>query len=178
VEPLEHDAGQLLVDQGGVAMSPAPGTIDASLHGARSPGLTGSGGAASITFRRIRPGDHGIDFKSVTARNVANEDIPVHTQLVATVPAVTTLSAPSPNPFGASTTFAVALAQAGPVELAIFSVDGRRVRTLIQGIREVGEQRIPWDGRDELGQSSPAGVYYVRLTTDRGEFCRRVVRLH
>ena len=48
--------------------------------------------------------------------------------------------------------------QAGPVELAIYDLTGRRVATLVDAPREPGMQRVRWDG---TGASS--GAYFCRL---------------
>jgi flagellar hook assembly protein FlgD len=82
-----------------------------------------------------------------------------------------------PNPFGRTTTFRFSLAKAGSAELEVFSVDGRRVRTLSQGAREAGEYSIEWNGTDDAGRALNAGVYYARLVTPQGRFTRTVTFL-
>ena len=69
-----------------------------------------------------------------------------------------------PNPFTPVTTFAYALAAAGPVRLEIYDSAGRRVATLADG-REVaaGRHSVDWDGRDDLGGALPGGVYFARI---------------
>jgi flagellar hook assembly protein FlgD len=50
----------------------------------------------------------------------------------------------------------------------VYSVDGRRVRTLVRESEAPGEYRATWDGRDEGGHPISSGVYYARLeTSDR-----------
>ncbi len=80
-------------------------------------------------------------------------------------PAVTLLMPAMPNPFRQSATLAFSIARGGPVDLAVYSVDGRRVRTLVRESREPGEYRATWDGRDDGGNPISAGVYYARLET-------------
>src|SRR4030095_3137715 len=53
-------------------------------------------------------------------------------------PTGTMLSGAYPNPFETSTTLSLPLAQAGPVTLAVYGVDGRKVRTLASGRWEAG----------------------------------------
>ena len=55
------------------------------------------------------------------------------------------------------------LAQRSPVELSVYSVDGRRVRTLVNEVREAGEYRMVWDGRDDRGAAVQPGMFYVRF---------------
>ena len=42
---------------------------------------------------------------------------------------------------------------------------GRRLRALMQGMREAGIYRETWDGRDEQGRALRPGLYLVRLET-------------
>ena len=85
------------------------------------------------------------------------------------VPAVATrLLGNVPNPFNPATDirFQVGSADAGrPLDLAIFDVRGRLVRTLHTGPLAAGPQAVTWDGRDAAGAAAAAGVYFYRLTT-------------
>ena len=74
-------------------------------------------------------------------------------------------------------TLAFAVAEFGPAESAIFSVDGRRGRTLGTGRREAGMHRVTWSGEDSAHNAVAPGVYFVRLTTAEREFTRRLVYL-
>jgi YVTN family beta-propeller protein len=83
----------------------------------------------------------------------------------------------SPNPFCASTQLAFSLDAAGPAELAIHDVRGRRVRALSDGERGAGRHVLAWDGRDDLGRRLPAGVYFASLRVDGFTQTRKVVVL-
>jgi len=52
------------------------------------------------------------------------------------------------------------------VELAIYDLAGRRVRSLVIGTMTPGAYREPWDGRDDSGGESASGVYFARLRVD------------
>ena len=70
----------------------------------------------------------------------------------------------TPNPFNGGTELAwTADPDGGPVELAVFGCDGRRVLTLASGAAPDGEQHARWDGTDARGRRLPAGVYLCRL---------------
>lgn len=89
-----------------------------------------------------------------------------------------TLRAVKPNPFHVEVEVAFTLGRPGPVDLAIYDVLGREVRTVARGMRfEAGPQSLRWDGRDASGQQAGAGVYFVRLTTERATWTRPVVRV-
>ena len=82
-----------------------------------------------------------------------------------------------PNPFSQTVTLSVRLAVGGPVDLMIYSVTGRKIRTLVRGVREPGRYDLVWDGRDADGEAVTAGVYFARLTTPQGRFHRTVTYL-
>jgi hypothetical protein len=82
----------------------------------------------------------------------------------AAVPATLQLSPARPNPAPGATSIAWALPAAGPVDLVIFSVDGRAVRHLLdRSVHEAGWHDTAWDGRDDAGSTVPSGVYFYRL---------------
>ncbi len=90
----------------------------------------------------------------------------------------TRLGTIGPNPFRGSTEVGFALARAGRVDLEVFDVLGRQVRTLARGRwYEAGTQSLRWDGRADDGRDARAGVYFVRLRTEAGQWSRPVVRV-
>ena len=48
------------------------------------------------------------------------------------------------------------------VSLIIFNTLGQRVRTLATGKQEPGSYTVQWDGRNDLGQELPSGMYLLR----------------
>lgn len=68
-----------------------------------------------------------------------------------------------PNPFNPATTIGFTLAAESPVTLAVFDVVGRRVRTLLSGVRQAGTHQVAWDGTDDGGRQVASGVYLYRL---------------
>ncbi|RMG38591.1 MAG: T9SS C-terminal target domain-containing protein, partial [Planctomycetota bacterium] len=80
-----------------------------------------------------------------------------------------------PNPFRGTTVLPLVVEHTGPVDLAVFDVAGRRVRTLVRGRMTAGPHEIRWDGRDERGHRVPAGVYFVRMAASGRTFTRKAV---
>lgn len=68
----------------------------------------------------------------------------------------------APNPFNPVTRVELSLPAAGAVDVAVYDLAGRRLRTLCQGQRPAGRQSLTWDGRDDGGRGLPSGVYLVR----------------
>jgi hypothetical protein len=170
-----------LESQRAVVWSSRAGAVDAALLGVRESGIAGSGTLARATFRALRTGDPAVRLARVQARDAANRPLgdgalEHATQLAA--PARTLLFAPSPNPASGPATLSFALAQAGPVELAIFSVDGRLVRTLARGPFEPGSHRFTWRGDDDDQRLVAPGVYFVRLLAQGRHHTKTIVRIH
>jgi protocatechuate 3,4-dioxygenase beta subunit len=68
-----------------------------------------------------------------------------------------------PNPFDAETTIAYHVAAQGRVELLVYDVLGRRVRTLVSSMHGAGSYAEHWDGLDDGGARLPAGLYTCRM---------------
>ena len=58
--------------------------------------------------------------------------------------------------------------------LELMDVAGRRVRVLRSDTDAAGAHAVQWDGHDESGGETPAGVYFARLTTPLGTRSARV----
>ena len=86
-----------------------------------------------------------------------------------------TLAPATPNPFRFATALRFTLPEAGAVDLEVFSVDGRRIRSLARGERPAGEHFVTWDSRDDAGRDVPTGLYLARLRI--GDVVRSV-RMH
>lgn len=84
--------------------------------------------------------------------------------------------ASSPNPFIGSTRIGFSLARAADVDLEIFGVDGRAVRTLVRGALPAGPHEAHWDGLDSRGTATPAGLYFARLRDGNAACVRRLVK--
>jgi hypothetical protein len=101
-------------------------------------------------------------------------ELPLHDSI-----ARTELRPGSPNPFGPRTVLSFDLAgdREQPVHLAVYDVNGRRVRTLVDGPMVPGSFEVVWDGRSDGGAATAAGVYFVRLLTPGEKLSRKIVRL-
>ncbi len=76
-----------------------------------------------------------------------------------------------PNPFSKTTTFFYSLTDqtSVPVEISIYTVSGRKIRTLRETDAHVINYReLLWDGRDESGQVVANGVYFYRFIAKNG----------
>ncbi len=79
------------------------------------------------------------------------------------LPAPIVLHGNLPNPFNPRTEIAFRLGAETRIELAIFDLQGRRLRLLESGLLPAGEHRLLWDGQDKAGRDMPSGTYFCRL---------------
>ena len=86
----------------------------------------------------------------------ASEEPDLATPLVAGMTA-------APNPFNPRTEIRFTLPAGGEVELTVFDVRGRAVRTLVSETLSAGPHAVTWDGRDRTGRAQPSGVYLALL---------------
>ena len=94
------------------------------------------------------------------------------------VPVQAMLHSASPNPFHARTALVYDLPQRGRVALRIYDVNGRLVRSLVTGtIQGAGHHSLDWDGRDDAGVATAAGLYFSRLDAGGVSDARRIVRM-
>ncbi len=83
-----------------------------------------------------------------------------------------------PNPSARETRLRyMAPAPATAVTLSVHDAAGRLVRVLFRGCPGVGAHEMSWNGDDDKGRRSPAGIYYGRLASGARTITRPIVRL-
>jgi hypothetical protein len=96
---------------------------------------------------------------------------PVYTALSAEVPQQFSLDANYPNPFNPTTRISFNITNAKGttfVNVKIFDLLGREVKTLISEPMQSGQYSVEWDGTNEKGIDVPSGVYFYRMVA--GDF--------
>ena len=83
----------------------------------------------------------------------------------------------APNPISPQTRLSFVVPEGGArVVLAIYGIDGTRVRLLLDEVLEDGEYSAFWHGQDDRNRPVPSGVYIVSLRRG-GEVKNRKVLL-
>ena len=83
----------------------------------------------------------------------------------ATLPALTRLYTPIPNPLTSGSTLRFDLARPTGARLEVFDLSGRRVALLADREFTPGRYSLHWDGRGDARGALDSGLYFVRLTT-------------
>lgn len=73
------------------------------------------------------------------------------------------LNGPFPNPFNPSTVISYELPFDLNIEINIFNVLGRKVRSLLNETRPAGKGATIWDGKTESGHLASGGVYFISV---------------
>ncbi|MDZ7270549.1 MAG: C25 family cysteine peptidase [candidate division KSB1 bacterium] len=60
------------------------------------------------------------------------------------------------------------------VVVRIYDLEGRQVRTLLNGELEAGAHRVRWQGDDEQGRAVPSGLYFCVMTTTMSRAVRKL----
>ena len=92
-------------------------------------------------------------------------------------PAVLALEPVAPNPLRGQGTISYSLSREGPVELSVYGIDGRLVRSLASGTEAAGEHSAAWDARDVAGNAVGPGAYFVVMRAEGRSLTRRMVYL-
>jgi hypothetical protein len=91
--------------------------------------------------------------------------------------AVFSLSQNVPNPFNPLTKIRFTVPQDGPVNLAVYDVAGRRIKTLVDGHCRADFYSVTWDGTNDNGSRVASGVYFYCLTAGKHSMSRKLVLL-
>ena len=72
-----------------------------------------------------------------------------------------------PNPFNPTTTIAYDLPIASIVNITIYDMMGRKIKTLVNEYEAAGFKYTQWDGRNDKNESVSAGLYVYLLQTEK-----------
>jgi endonuclease I len=81
-----------------------------------------------------------------------------------------------PNPFVSYVNVEYSLKEASPLNIQIYNLKGQRIKSW-QGNALAGKNSYVWDGRDESGQSTSAGIYLLKLSTPMQQQITKLLKL-
>jgi hypothetical protein len=68
-----------------------------------------------------------------------------------------------PNPFNPMTTISFDLPEQSRVDLAVYSLKGELIATLLSRDFTAGNHEVTWNGTDQNGRAIPSGMYFAHL---------------
>jgi hypothetical protein len=115
--------------------------------------------AATLAYLQTAMPAHGFTASAgeITASGKGSMEIPEATG------GTLALNQNHPNPFNPSTTISFHLPEESHVTLSVFNAEGRRIRTLVDGVLRGGYRQSMWDGADSRGNPVASGVYFYSL---------------
>ncbi len=87
------------------------------------------------------------------------------------------LSQNYPNPFNPFTSILVYLPENGEIDLDIYSVLGRKVKTLVRGYYTKGLYHFNWNGKNDKGVALSSGTYIYTLKTSNTVLSKKMTLL-
>ena len=165
--------GHLLTSQGGQAslfqvLAQTPGQLVIGSGITQGEPVSGHGLLAELNFRVIGAASTTrFDLAEALVARSGNDVRRVAQRRSAALrPRTFYLGANFPNPFNPTTSIEYGLPVAGPAELAIYDVLGRKVRTLVrEETQPAGFHTVVWDGLDSAARPVGSGIYFYRLQT-------------
>lgn len=169
VEPVEVHPGSFFNGRDGNLFFQRAGQdwleISASRLDRATPGSSGSGVVAQVTFRQKSAATRDFDL-AYDLRGVGNSTLSrgnLKTGPLSGSGSSFGLVANYPNPMQGVTAIVFSLANAGEVELDVYDAAGRLVKNVVHGALGSGYHVVNFDGRSLSGQPIAAGVYFYQL---------------
>ena len=91
------------------------------------------------------------------------------------IPQVTELKGIFPNPFNPTAQISYSIKDAATVNIRIYNSRGQIVRSYNNAPGTVGNHRIVWDGRDDIGSGCSTGLYFVRMYAGKNVFTQKAM---
>ncbi|HEX9933828.1 MAG TPA: choice-of-anchor D domain-containing protein, partial [bacterium] len=91
------------------------------------------------------------------------------------LPEITEMENAYPNPFNPQTFIGYRLSEDTRVQIAVFDMLGRRIKTLLDGRQAAGIYHVYWNGTVETGARAPSGGYIIRMETGETRHIQKVV---
>ncbi len=94
-----------------------------------------------------------------------------------TIPITFNLYDAYPNPFNPMTTLGYDLPEDGFVNITVYDMMGRKVKTLVNSLQTGGYKSVKWNAMDNQGHLVPAGVYLYKIEFSHFVVTRKMILL-
>lgn len=79
------------------------------------------------------------------------------------------------NPFSNRVTVKFQIQARSSLNLFIYDINGRKIRTIFNGVKSSGAYSVIWDGRDDTGKKVSSGVYLLRFEANNYSALRKLL---
>ena len=163
--------------------TPALYTVDVPITALSIPhsaaaALLAAAGYQSITCDWMVFATDGQDTTASTEiRTITIDARPVLSTDELAIPEVFALHQNYPNPFNPTTTIKYDLPEAENVQIMVYDIMGRKVRTLVNEYQDIGYRTIRWDATDNYGRAVSAGMYVYTIQAGAFRQVKKMVLL-
>ncbi len=98
-------------------------------------------------------------------------------EIVSLVPDKFGLMQNFPNPFNSSTSIRYQIPRTADVQILIYDLMGRQIKTLYQGEQNAGYYTIEWNGLSDDNRLIPSGVYFYRMVSSDFQATEKMIYL-
>ncbi len=116
-----------------------------------------------------------VVLKNGTLRVVSGTPPTSVEQAVAALPERFTVQPNYPNPFNPETRIRFGLPQSARVQVVVYDMTGRRIKTLLQGQLAAGWHTVRWDGSNESGLRVGSGLYFYTVRAGNFSITRKMM---
>ena len=163
-------------------------TIDVTAHGSDqsvasfAAPLSGFGGGTGIVFASgFLASQSDSSFSLILATPSGySVSLPATPTALSTIadndvsPSVFRLKQNYPNPFNPSTSIDFEVFESSKVSLNVYDLSGRLVKNLLSGNLNSGAYTIEWNGKNTIGISAAAGVYFYSLSSGESSIIKKM----
>jgi glycosidase len=148
--------------------------------------LAAAGCLAQATDGALLVLDCGRSNRATAARHlappprvvrIAPKETGIELPVESTSPHPVTLSPIAPNPMNPRTQIQFRLERTARVRVSIYSIQGARIRVLLDSELAAGDHLLAWDGRDSTQRMVASGVYLLQLEAAGVRHRQRIVVL-
>ncbi len=150
--------------------------LDSALTTTTSVSFVGTEFAGFVTVAKVESGT-SVTYISTANADFVNMPTDVHQTETASLPTGYKLSQNYPNPFNPTTEIDFTVPATANVELDVYDVLGRKVKTLVDQTMAAGSYIADWDGTNQSGARVASGVYFYRMLAGLFSQTRRMVLL-
>ena len=82
-----------------------------------------------------------------------------------------------PNPFNPSTIIEFKLPKRERIKVSVFNMLGQKIITLNNSELPAGENKIIWNGKNNLGEDAASGIYIYSIITNKKQYAGKMILL-